>query len=46
MNGRVQALVDVHRRGEEGGMVDVQDRGGGESRLLEQGAVVDLGSRA
>jgi hypothetical protein len=46
MNGRVQALVDVHRRGEEGGVVDVQDRGGGESRLLEQGAVVDLGSRA
>jgi hypothetical protein len=46
VNGRAQALVDVQRRGEEGGMVDMQHRGVGESQLLEQGAVADLGSRA
>jgi hypothetical protein len=30
----------------EGGVVDVQHRGGEESQLLEQGVAADLGSRA
>jgi hypothetical protein len=51
VNGQAQGVVGVQRRGGEGAwsmeqlMNDVQHRGGGGSRLLELGAMTDLGSR-